>query len=431
MQPVVVTSINPYHRLKHQKTCFNRWRELGFDIITYNCESEADDLVKAGVEPRNIVRIAPNQTGLRLHNVPSPLIKHVIQDIIQQNRADSVLLVNADIYPALRKNPNVFTMLSPCAALTRNEVTSLVHKSCFSRTPYRGGLDSFFFSMPALEKFYELIRTDSASERMAFGIPGWDFYIGGHIISPKLLGKILDAGFLLHASHRPTYSNVAELENYVETLESLNVISSCDPVKAAQDFARVINAQCAANADLSTVLSRMYQQHERRSLVDFSDIDQQTIEIIESLNLTLAPSQRVDSIAIAQLQCNEEITYFVLKEFFRGNSDVASGFISDLRALRLYLLHFHPRRSSNRALTSTYPQGNLHSKAIEKILELGNMYEVRLSSLDLFTSELFNHGIFNPRMLNYLCLACINTSERLILGEISRLLRNLYNESSS
>lgn len=431
MRPLVATSINPKGRGEHQKACFDAWRARGYEILTYNPAHEADELLAQGFDPSTIVRLGLEKTGHGMHKIPSPRILAVLDDVVARG-VQSVLLVNSDIYPAIRPSSSPFAALGPCAAVTRNEVASLAIAPGAASNPYRGGLDAFYFTAASLEKLLVQLRSEPVSERMAFGIPGWDYYLGGHVLSPRLGGRILDADFLLHVSHAATYGNITEFDHYLDALRALGHVTATEANGAARQFAALISRQCEENHVLARRIALCSIDHAMVGPVAPSTGPDFGVEIatFQADNEEVAPSHRFDAVALTAAAHTGARPFPVMRAAMRKRASTATRFLAELHALRAVLL-LPASRARLRRPTGRYPSGNLHGKAIEGIVAIKQPEAFRIALLELFGDELVLHGILNVQVLKCIILCCTNDEERGLLSEICGLLRELVDEESN
>lgn len=425
MKPLVITSINPKSNLEHQRRCFNAWRALGYEVLTYNSAKECTDLIGHGFPPGAIVRLPKEHTAEGVHGFPSPRIVPVLRDAHGRG-AEGVVLVNADIYPAIRKNAGAFAEFGNCAALTRNEVAALEVDPAVAGSPYRGGLDIFYFSREALGDLLPLLAAQPVAERMAFGVPGWDFYLGGHVISPALGGRFFDAGYLLHVSHPTTYSNVQEFEHYVPSLRQAGHVASADANGAAREFANLIHQQCEAHRTVAATMFLAYFDHnmERRRLATASTVPAHCVATVQRMNREMLPSQVLDPVEVAATATAAN-PFTALKVLTSRNAVVQTRFVCGLRALYLALTLFPKSNRFPAKITSRYPRGNMHGKAIEGIKAVSDPEVSRHAVLSLFGNELVLYGIFNKQVLQYICLSCTSDEERKLVSKICKLIREL------
>ena len=423
-KPLIVTSLNPKGRFEHQQRCFDRWRALGYTVRSYNSEAEKNDLVARGVPAACIVVLTSDDTAVRAHGFPAPRLMPVLRDVLARG-VPSVLVVNSDIYPALRRGSMVFDPLGPCSALTRNEVPALALGTAGASGPYRGGLDNFYFTHDALKRVLARLEREPVAELMAFGVPGWDFYLGAHVISPAVGGRICDADFLLHVTHPTTYSGVGKFAAYIPAIRDMGFVTSDDAAVAANEFAHEISTRCHANRRFSRELALAgadYAQEVTRATrrpASFSA----SVALIESMNRRLLPSRRVDPAAVVAGAADSANPMATLRGLLNRAAPPHDRFGAGLRALKVALLVLPVLGRFRKRLTVTYPKGNLHGKVIELILGTKDRDEFRIALLDVFSDELVTYGIFNRRVLECLCLCCENEEERRLVSSICHLIR--------
>ena len=74
MKSLVITSVNPYAKIESQIKCFNAWKALGYDIISFNSESERNILLANGFEAAELCLIELSETAVGLFGKPIPRI---------------------------------------------------------------------------------------------------------------------------------------------------------------------------------------------------------------------------------------------------------------------------------------------------------------------------------------------------------------------
>lgn len=422
--PVVVTSINPFGRLAHQRRCFEAWQALGFETLSFNHPDEILRLVEAGVAETTLLPATEEDTGLALFGKPVPRVAAMLARVAQLRPGRPVILVNSDIYPAAG-GPG-FTGLwfdhAPALALTREEVSCLECSTETGRTPYRGGLDAFALEASALERINAELASRPVTQRMCFGIPGWDYLMGALIMSPRLGGAILDSGLLLHESHRSTYADVEEFAHYLDDIAALVDLRHTNATEGAAAFAALIAARCET-ATATTALVRA--MHFDR-VVPESPPGPGAVAAARWL-MGLAPELRWNHnllilAALAdRLGRDPGFDLFSTLSFFASCRAGNALQMVDLLAATLLHLRCRPGPPPR----DSYPPGNLHARAIEVILRgtEGDPHSRRIELTRLFCEELVSYAIFNPRLYNYLALGCGNDDERRLLHEVAVQIR--------
>ena len=264
---LVVTSINPFSNLDYQVKCFETWKRVGFQALTCNTEDEAKLLTGSGFEKGDILPVRSEDSGQELFGKHVPRIQPLLQDLEREQGYDFFLLTNSDIYPATRSSSIVryWSEVAPALALTRDETHDLSAHAFDSTAPYRGGLDTFFFTRSSLHKVNDLLTSTTAAPRMSFGIPGWDYLLGACLLMPNVGGKIVDSQVLLHQSHRPTYGNMEEFAHYVQDLQRIGLVKAEVPAQAAEEFAYVIESSCKKYQKTMRTAKSIYYQPPARS----------------------------------------------------------------------------------------------------------------------------------------------------------------------
>ena len=188
---LVLTSLNPKVKMGHQLRCFNEWAKIGYDIRSFNSGEECNQLINAGVSTSQIQKISKEQTATHLFNKQAPRILPILEYALRTDH-DFFILTNSDIFPA---HNNVVSShlvsFSESIAFTRAECPDLSLDTFMPKKFYRGGLDVFWFTKLRLQCVFKMLENAPVSQRMTFGVPGWDFFLG-HIICKELDSPIMD-----------------------------------------------------------------------------------------------------------------------------------------------------------------------------------------------------------------------------------------------
>lgn len=427
MRPVVVTTINPFSKIKQQLRCFQAWKNLGFDVRTINFQDEIPALLAAGISGDVILSASPNETGLPIFNKPVPRIRALLKRLEVIFPDQPVLLTNADIYPAIRSAEYVDQLLSksPALALTRQEEPIVENFNLADNAPYRGGLDCFLMSPQALIQTNAFLSRWPVAERMCFGIPGWDYLLGAVLIQDEIGGMILDSGVLLHEQHKTTYSGVEEFAHYLPAMRELGVITSHDTTAAVGEFAAKIHEDCIENIAISTALKALFFCHVRPEQPSSSEAMR-----VAGVLCDLAPWARwnynfanLAVLAERQLQSSQPQLETSVN-FFTTGTNLQQQFSEFLMAI---LFHMETAHDQDIVYSTSYPASSLHSRAIEYIQSKTEDQPLlqRFEIVKIFAEELITYRIFNQQILEFLMLSCRNDIERALLLEISKFTRTL------
>jgi len=424
-RPLVATSVNPTSDLAHQHACAEAWVAAGFELLSFNAAHEADALVEAGFGPDRIERLGPNEDAGEIFGKPVPRILSVLRRVTEASPRRSVIVVNADVYPALRSARVVefWSRLAPAMAMTRMECVSITPGALRRADPYRGGLDAFHFAPGALEPAVERLAGYAVAERMAFGIPGWDYLLGGVIQSDAIGGRIMDSAVLCHLVHAQSYSALDELEHYRSAFAELGVAAGKSLPEMAEQFTALIRSSCnrwAADARLASAMFCSWP-----SLPDF---DEQTLrhasDTIDDMRRRwprIADGIELADVAAAlrRLQRGGAIMSAAGGALVNSPSQLAR-FGQVLHAIAM-ALGLRPDASSP-AFAQDYPPGNQHAAALNNIISRHPEEDPgrRLHIAWLFGTELLDYRIFNRRLFDFLALSCRNDDERSLLNDIAR-----------
>ncbi len=427
-KPVVVTSINPFSRLTHQMRCFQAWTALGFDVHSINTKAEIKELTAAGLPEEAILNVKKRETGAVDYGKAVPRIRPLLNRLQLMYPQSPIVLVNSDIYPAIRDTGfvNAYLSDSPAVALCREETSKVEATEFVCRRPYRGGLDIFMISPLALRKINTILSQLPVAARMCFGVPGWDYLMGSVICSREVGGAIMDSGLLLHESHPQAYGEVDELHQYVPVLKELGTVQSDNYGQAAAEFAQKIRSDCDRYTGYTNLIRATYYRQPGPT----KHASPEALRICRRLCDMLPWAQwnynfyLMANLAEAHLH-GAEFDFSSSSEFFVRSQSTHHRFAETLLAI-LFELMCKPGLAAN--TSDTYPANNRHSEAVMQIRT--NMADApanaRLEFAQLFGRELLSvDTILNDRLYDYLCLACQNDYERALIAGIGNLLRSV------
>jgi len=429
MKTIVVTSINPTSKLRLQRRCFKAWQSLGMDALSFNTQYEANLLMQNGFPESSIRCISDEHSGQAIFGKPVPLIRPLLETLKHQQQWDCIVLTNSDIYPAVRNRSiaNYWSAHGPAVALAREEIHSLSAHDYDSESPYRGGLDVFVFQREALDNLLGVLSDCAASARMAFGIPGWDYLVSASLLSTQVGGSVFDSHVLIHQSHKPTYGDMSEFGHYVPDLRRLGKVSHDDPIKAADEFAALIERECRQNEQASRIAKLIYYESPKpvstsqAENAEFNRCMRRLRQIapgmeghyrrrsINSLYEKLASEPNVSMETAFSLLCNSKSNWFLFNQ-----------------ALYAIVLALKAKpESAWKGCRKVYPKGNQHNAALRNILSRHDEDDPlrRFWIARLFGSEVVDHGIFNSRIYNYLILATENDCELRLAQEIFSMIQ--------
>ncbi len=371
-----------------------------------------------GVDDTDIYIIEDESTAQKIHGFKAPRIKSVLDILVNKVSPNFLILTNSDIYPNARKLMDMLPNVVLCAAFTRREIFSIDLCDFGPIKQYRGGLDIFSFGLTQLKKLWALIKDDVLADRMAFGVPGWDFYLGGLILSDAMQGKILDGTVFCHVSHLTTYRHVKEFEHYVARMKGMGVVEFSVHQDAVAEFAARIEQECKLNHRLSTLLHLIYHDNSKKDglNIESSDIE---FNMADLLNANIF-HRMSDASQLVREALTEEINLVAFRSYFCKSPSIEIQFSQYLGCL--YFLLFIKNKTKTLKLTSKYPPNNAHKAAVNNVLKLVNPLEARYYLVDIFCTEVIDSGIFNKNLLKAVALSCINDRERWLAAEISKLI---------
>ena len=421
--PVVATSVNPFGRTAHQLRCLAAWKALGFEVLSFNHPAEFEALQRAGLAADDILPATDPETGLEIFGKPVPRIAALLARLARLRPGRAVILVNSDIHP-VAGDPGFVRFwldLAPALALTREETASPEATEFTARAPYRGGLDAFVLGAPALARVIEALEGMPVAARMCFGVPGWDYLMGALIASDRIGGRIMDSGILLHQTHRQAYAGVEEFAHYLPAMAALGAAMpkadepSRAATEAARDFAGRIARDCAAQDGTTRLVRAMHV----RPVAGTAPCSAEALRICRDLQ-ALLPALRWTRNLAAMARVADRIRAEPETDFATSLALMVSprpGRQQLAETLAAALFHLDCRGPGFRRLTDRYPPGNRHAQGIREILE-GTAERSAARQVEiarLFCNELVDHGLFNPRLYNWLALGCMNDVERGLL----------------
>jgi hypothetical protein len=403
MKSLVITSVNPYAKIESQRVCFNAWKALGYEIVSFNSESERKILLDHGFEAENLCLIELSETAVGLFGKQIPRILPLL------NRAcgllyDSYILTNSDIFPAHRKPISSFlASLNNCIALTRNECVYLPNNKYTDKSPYRGGLDTFCFSRQGLINIFNKLINEDVSERMTFGIPGWDYFLGHIIIHSG--GLIMDGEVLLHESHQTSYGKIDEFQFYVDVMVKSGKYNATGVNEVASEFARNISFHCEANERKSVLLKRLYYSAPILSKSELYDGDVLTVlNEVEKVALRFDLDIKITETLRGFVKSQLKGTSWAAAEAYRRNEMQGLPIIQ--ASLNLLLTQLIIKKILNKLHVSyLYPEGNMHGVALRQIIQNTHGMERMHYLIGLFCSELAEHNVFNKELYKYFVLS--------------------------
>jgi hypothetical protein len=403
MKCLVITSVNPYAKIESQRVCFNAWKALGYDIVSFNSESERNILLDHGFEAENLCLIELSETAAGFLGKQIPRILPLL------NRAcglsyDSYILTNSDIFPAHRKPISSFLVsLNNCIALTRNECVYLPNNKYTDKSPYRGGLDTFCFSRQGLTNIFNKLKSESVSERMTFGIPGWDYFLGHMIIQSG--GLIMDGEVLLHESHQTSYGKIDEFQFYADVMVKSGKYKAEGVNEIAAEFAGNILFHCEVNERYSTLLKRLnYRAPVFNKCKKYDDDLAAVLKEVVNVALNLNIDIKITASLKGFVKSQSKAISWAAAEAYRKNEMQGVPIIQ--ASFILLLIQLIIKKLSNKFHVSyVYQSGNMHGVALRQIIQNTHGMERMHYLLGLFCSELAEHNIFNKELYKYFVLS--------------------------
>lgn len=405
MKTLVLTSINPHSDLIYQKQCFDKWLELGYLVKTFNARSESELLIAKGVDASHIVEISEDETAANILGKDVPRILPLLNRAISFD-VDAVLLANSDLYPAHSRQLSPYLCsLSSAIALTRTEVVNIGASSYLGHSPYRGGLDVFFFTLEKLQKIFAGLQEVPVSQRMAFGVPGWDFYLA-HVLLDQHHGMIMDGEVIFHRSHKTSYEAIGEFSGFAKEMIRSNAYNSVLLEQLADEFAGLINKHCERHRPQSLLLKKMYYQntatnHEYQPVKRVLWIEREIFARLEEQGISL-DFQRTSLRIFIESQLSG-LSWSAAKTYIIRKLDRWPALEANLFILLVQLVI---RKGLEKFEVSYhYPEQSMHGSIVSHILDRTEGDEQLAQVVELFSTELCDHAVFNPNLLKYILLS--------------------------
>jgi len=418
---LVATSVNPHARLAHQLACFRRWQALGLTIRSFNTAAERDLLLQAGLGADEVELLDDNESLLPLTGRSHPRLLPILTRLWQTSAA-RVLLVNADIYPAVSRNP--LPLMATCGEIsgfTRSDCLSVDDPPSAPRSSYFGGLDIFCLSRDALSRVLETAEPHRSAAGMAFGVPGWDLYMGHLTLS--LGGRLVEARFLLHPQHPAGYDSIEPFAPLAELMLASERYRANNHVSLAAEFVKLIERQCLRHVATARMLDMALAQPRTRndggSGSEAPTPDQQPApaEPLRRVAATLARGYTMGDLSPHLLRPNWHLLHLA----FQRLQDHATPLAAYLVALQCAI---HLQRQAGRMPWRTdYPPNSAHGQELQSVLDEPEAGARTHRLLELLATDLYEHRILNLRLLKFLALQCRDDLETQLFDELLASLR--------
>ena len=452
----IATSINPFSKVEYQIFCTNRWSEIGYMPVCFQTQKEAEILISAGLDADFIQIIEDEETGADMYRIPSPRIRAVTNRLMRFDDLEAVILTNSDIYPNIRKPFDFMAMTGfDSAAMTRREIPIAELADNRDGEQYYGGLDIFYLSRAAVFEVNKHFDRDGASNWMAYGIPGWDYYLGALVVA-RLNGVILSGEDFLHVSHTPTYSNVNELRHYINSIVSMNVLPELpdhSPQYVGMAFEHMIRTECKKNETISGRISRAYRDYTNSFSEQYEKIvvhaspeisddpeglekqdslipsDETPLDLIEFM-YERGYLDSVDQGKVVGKYAGQSSHLSQVQNIFCQSKSKPIEF-KQLLASTLFVLRSRIA-FGNLELTSEYPPNSLHKVVLRQIVDTSvDFFALRLEIAKLFSGDMLQYSIVNKPALKSICLSCLNDEERELISKILEALKEVDHVQSA
>jgi len=411
---LVLTSLNPYANVGYQLRCLNEWVMLGYEIRSHNSDVESDILIDHGLQTEHLNRISIGETAEHFFGKPIPRILPTLERALQSEH-NHFILTNSDIFPAHRKVISESLAKSfQTVAFTRTECLDPSLCRFPSQSFYQGGLDLFWFTKQGLHELLEILRQFPVAERMTFGIPGWDFFMG-HFLCTKMNSPLVNGSIFIHKSHKITYGNIEEFEHYAPDMINSGQYASRQPIPLALEFATFIREDSQKNEHIARLLKLAFYKQASALPALNSENCNANDSVLKKFHVRLQGSQ------VEEVFTEPELEVFTGMQIDGAGWAITISLIGNhnfrkshlLYRLQLLLLSLLcTQQQGSKTLTLKYPHGSMHMPALNQIVqnEYGPNRETCI--FDLFASELIDHGIVNLNLMKYLFTAATNADEK-------------------
>jgi hypothetical protein len=399
--PLVFTSINPHGSLDWQLKCYKSFRASGHQIISTNHSSEIE-LLNKHCPAVATVELRDSEVATERYGKPLGKIINILKKLRDYDTRDYYALVNSDILFTGRKACiGQFLKHSAAAALTRTDIPREDCETNTSGLPYRGGLDIFLFSRQGLEEtINHLEKHPSICDEMAIGIPGWDYMVGGTILS-HVKGSLMDSeNIFQHAIHKQTYSDLSAFKTIASVLCKQGLVESNEPNAAAAQFVEKISIECTQNTQHARRVATVYRKFKTNRSGESTYVNQKLDENTTKALLQLYYQRDLMPIRklINRISKDGATEFLGVKiTFIKGNSFTLK--VSQLITCASCIFQCMPNTGP---FTAKYPAGNSHKACLDLIARLENKEERDFHLTDLFYTELLQHKIFNADIFCYL-----------------------------
>ncbi|MBK1688165.1 hypothetical protein [Rubrivivax gelatinosus] len=401
---VVATSLNPHDRIAHQRACFERWRALGVEALSFNHAAERERLIEAGLPAEALVEIGDEDTMLPFGGRPMPRIVPLLERLLA-GQAEVVLVVNSDLFPAVSRNPlPLMAAQAAASGYVRSDCSAVDEPAGTPKAPYHGGLDAFCFRTEGLADLVARLRQEPAAERMAFGVPGWDLYVGHEVLA--IGGRLLEARFLLHPRHAAGYASIDPFAEQAAAMLASGRYAANDHVELAAEFVARIRAQCLRHlADTRMMQSALADPVPPavRADTDGRAPEQQTLP---------------GSLVQAQKARPDWRTLHLSHEYLATRGTRLSVYLVALRAALALM-----REQGRTGWTTHYPKGSAHAEQLQSFLGEADAVQRRERILDLLAIDLYEHAVLNLHLLKYLRVHCRHEQEERLFAALMHDLR--------
>nr|CCF78637.1 hypothetical protein RGS1_70343 [Rubrivivax gelatinosus S1] len=402
---VVATSLNPASRLAHQIECFRRWQALGATVLSFNHGAERERLLAAGLPAQALVEVADDETMLAFGGRPTPRILPILQRLRAAGVATATL-VNSDLFAATNRNPlPLMAAQAVASGYVRNDCSAVAEPLDTPKAPYHGGLDAFCFRADGLADILERLLAVPAAQTMAFGIPGWDLFMGHEVLA--MGGRLLEARFLLHPRHTAAYSTIDAFTAQAEPMLASGRYEAGDHVALAAEFVSRIQAQCTRHVKESRLMLR--------ALVDpLPAVDDAAAETDADAQAQVV----MGTLLQAQRARPDWRTLYLAHAHLVGQHTQLAVY---LMALRSALALMAPQQGER--WRTRYPKGSAHGLQLAAYRAEPDRQARHALFLDLLATDLYEHRVLNLNLLKYLRVHCRHEQEERLFASLMDDLR--------
>lgn len=429
MQPIYLSSFSPVSRPALQLRCLGAWRAVGCEMRVMLTQGLPEGLGAHGLVAGDMRMIGPQDAGYDAAGTPRPLVLPILKRLSREAENRPIILCRTGLYPALRGPDALARWLeaAPALALTGEGVALLEGHRFSDHTPLRDQVEAIVTTPAALKRILPVLERIPMAQSMQLEDPGWSLLLAGALTRPEVGGIIADSGVLLREGDAGP-QDLAGFAPYIAPLSTLGMVASVMPQTAWAECADYIDQACAKTRALRDTLRALYLAVPE-PLSPVTDSARQLAR--EMLRLVPWAEWNYDITMLSRLfhrlHGGTALSYAQAAAFCTSGPSTGHRFSEGLFAL-ICLLR---ARGTETSLTTHYGAGTDHATTLAALrCDVDGAQDPmgeRLAVLGVFGADLIERHVFNPRLYDYLALACHNDDERQLLTMIRDLSERVPN----